>query len=130
MHKAMPVPEMMPVPEVMTVHEVRPSAEVSAAEMAPTAAEASSKSTTAAISDFDGQVIGQIFSLCRSGRIDQRNRLRALGRRSEQHQPRHGEEAKQSHHQWYPSLDPKADANGLYRFCPTAKARDDEVNAA
>jgi hypothetical protein len=63
----------------------------------------------AAVTYFDGQIVGQVFRLCRGCRIDQRHRLRALGRSCEQHQTHHGKKAKQSLHQSIPSLDPEVD---------------------
>jgi hypothetical protein len=126
----------MAVHEVATMVEVRPMevdaamtevpvakvpvTEVPVTEMTSTTTEASAE--TAAMTNFDGQIIGQIFGLGRGCRIDQRHRLRALGRLHDQHQPRHGEEAKQSSHQSIPSLDPEVDLksaqDGLTRFAP------------
>jgi hypothetical protein len=105
-HEVAAMVEVMPV-EVPSMEVDVPVTEVPVAEMASAAVEASVEA--AATTDFDGQIVGQVFRLCRGGRIDQRHRLRALGRLRDQHQPRHGEEAKQSSHPCIPSLDPEVD---------------------
>jgi hypothetical protein len=106
MVKMMPV-EVRPMEMDVAVTEVTVTkvamTEMTVTEMTPTTTE------TAAVTNFDGQIVGQIFRLCRGCRIDQRHRLRALGRLHDQHQPRHDEEAKQSLHQSIPSRDPEVD---------------------
>jgi hypothetical protein len=108
-----PMEVHVPVAEMamseMAVSEV-PVSEVPVSEMAAapeTAPEPTAAKAAATMANFDGQVVGQIFGLRRRRRIDQRHSLRALDRNGEQHQPRHGEEAKQSFHQCNPSLDPE-----------------------
>jgi hypothetical protein len=82
----------------MPVSEMVSAAEVHATDPMATAMEATAE-TAAAMTNFNGQIVGQVFRLCRRRRIDQRHGLRALDRRRKHHQPRHGEEAKQSLHQ-------------------------------
>jgi len=81
----MAMPEM-PVPKVPVT------------EMSMTAATEATAEAATAMANFNGQIVRQIFCLRRGRRVDQRYSLRALDRHREQHQPRHGEEAKQSLH--------------------------------
>lgn len=97
----MPPVEVRPVevdvtmPEV-TVAEVTVAAEVHAAE--PVAATTEAAEAASAMTNFNDEIVGQILRLGRGCRIDQRHGLCTLDRRRKHHQPRHGEEAKQSLH--------------------------------
>jgi hypothetical protein len=92
----------------MTVSEVAVSEMPAAAKVSPTAKVPSTTAeAAAAMANFDDQVIGQKFRLRRRCRIDERYGLRPFCGKREQHQPRHGEEAKHSLHQCNPSLDPE-----------------------
>jgi hypothetical protein len=82
----------------MAMPEVAMAAEADAAATEATA-------ETAAMTNFNDQIVGQILRLCRRRGIDQRHGLRALDRCRKHHQPRHGEEAKQSLHSETPPID-------------------------
>jgi hypothetical protein len=81
----------MPVPKVSVT-------EMSVTEMSMAAATETTAEAAAAMADFDGQIVRQIFCLRSRRRVDQRYSLRALDRCRKQHQPCHGEEAKHSLH--------------------------------
>jgi hypothetical protein len=89
------VPEVA-VPEV-AMAKVAMAAEMHAAKPVAATTETAAEAA-AAMTNFDSEIVGQIRRLGRSCRIDQRHGLCTLDRRRKHHQPRHGEEAKQSLH--------------------------------
>jgi hypothetical protein len=90
--------EAMPM-EVMAMHEPVPTAEVSMAKVPSAAAMEAAEATAAtAMAHLDSKVVGESFRLLRSARADQLRGLHRDAGRSEGHEPRHGEETKQSLH--------------------------------
>jgi hypothetical protein len=87
--------EMMAM-DVMAMPEPVP-AKVSVAKV-PAAAMEAAEAAAAAMTNLDGQIVGENFRLRGRARADQRGGLCRDAWRSEGHKPRHGEETKQSLH--------------------------------